>query len=58
VRELERIRSLATGVEDEFLAPLDAESRGALHDLLMLLAAHNDPCCCPFEGDDSALTSV
>jgi DNA-binding MarR family transcriptional regulator len=58
VRELERIRSLATGVEDEFLAPLDAESRGALHDLLMLLAAHNDPCCCPFAGDDSALTSV
>ena len=55
--ELGRIRDLAKGIEDDFLAPLDAESRGALHGLLLRLAAHNDPRCCPFE-DDSAVTSL
>ena len=32
-------------LEDAFLAPLDAESRKTLHDLLSQLAAHNDPRC-------------
>jgi DNA-binding MarR family transcriptional regulator len=57
-RELVRIRDLAKEVEEEFLAPLDAESRTAFHGLLLSLAAHTDPRCCPFEDDDSALVSV
>jgi DNA-binding MarR family transcriptional regulator len=57
-RELERIRDMAKGIEDDFLAPLDPESRRALHDLLLRLAAYNDPRCCPFESDGSALNPV
>ena len=32
-------------VEDEFLEPLDAASRAALHELLLQLAVQNDPRC-------------
>jgi hypothetical protein len=32
-------------LEDEFLAPLDPDSRKTLHDLLLRLAEHNDPRC-------------
>ena len=32
-------------LEEAFLAPLDAESRKTLQDLLSQLAAYHDPCC-------------
>jgi DNA-binding MarR family transcriptional regulator len=57
-RELDRIRDLARRVEADFFAPLDREERADLHAQLVRLAAHNDPRCCPFEQDGTALTSV
>src|SRR5919197_879994 len=36
-KQLVRLRSIAKSVEDEFLAPLDFESRAKLHDLLLRL---------------------
>jgi DNA-binding MarR family transcriptional regulator len=44
-RELARLRELVTQLEDEFLAPLDPKSRKLLHELLVRLAAQNDPRC-------------
>ena len=44
-RELARIRTLFQRLEDEFLAPLDADDRRAFHDILTRLVVHNDPGC-------------
>jgi DNA-binding MarR family transcriptional regulator len=44
-RELSRLREIVKRLEDEFLAPLDPESRKTLHVLLLRLAAVHDPRC-------------
>ena len=44
-RELAQLREIVTGFEEEFLAPLDPESRKTLHELLQLLACAHDPGC-------------
>jgi DNA-binding MarR family transcriptional regulator len=46
-RTLAKLRALAKRVEDEFLAPLDAEQREALHTLLLVLAERHEPRCAP-----------
>jgi DNA-binding MarR family transcriptional regulator len=42
-RQLSKLRALAKRIEDEFLAPLDADSRAQLHALLVEVARHHDP---------------
>ena len=44
-RQLARLRAIAKELDEEFLAPLDTESRETFHELLLKLAAHNDPRC-------------
>ena len=44
-KTLGQLRSIAKEVEAEFLAPLDAEQREALHALLLELTAYHDPRC-------------
>ena len=46
-RTLGKLRALARRLEDEFLAPLDAEQREQLHTLLLALAARHEPRCAP-----------
>jgi DNA-binding MarR family transcriptional regulator len=46
-RELAKLRELAQRLDDEFLAPLDAEQRASLHALLLELAARHEPRCAP-----------
>lgn len=41
-RELAKLRKTVRRIEDEFLAPLDAEEREALHALLLQVARHRD----------------
>jgi DNA-binding MarR family transcriptional regulator len=41
-RQLARFRTIVEGIEDEFLAPLDAETRAALHATLLTLAENTD----------------
>jgi DNA-binding MarR family transcriptional regulator len=44
-RTLTRLRTLTRRLEDEFLAPLDAEQRDQLHALLLVLAGRHEPGC-------------
>ena len=46
-RTLARLRTLNRRLEDDFLAPLDAEQREALHLLLLELAERHEPRCAP-----------
>jgi DNA-binding MarR family transcriptional regulator len=41
-RQLARFRTIVDGIEDEFLAPLDADTRAALHAILLTLAENTD----------------
>ena len=41
-RQLARFRTIVNGVEDEFLAPLAADERAALYELLLTLAENTD----------------
>jgi MarR family transcriptional regulator, lower aerobic nicotinate degradation pathway regulator len=42
---LGKLRAVMRELEDQFLAPLDAEQRETLHVLLATLASHHDPRC-------------
>jgi DNA-binding MarR family transcriptional regulator len=50
-RALTRVRAIAERVEDEFLAPLDAQQREQLHGLLLELAGRHEPRCAPPSAD-------
>ena len=41
-RQLARFRTIVQGIEDEFLAPLDARTRATLHSMLLTLAENTD----------------
>jgi MarR family transcriptional regulator, lower aerobic nicotinate degradation pathway regulator len=41
-RQLARLRTIVQGLDDEFLAPLDAETRASLHAALLTLAENTD----------------
>jgi DNA-binding MarR family transcriptional regulator len=41
-RQLARLRTIVQGIDEEFLAPLDAETRATLHATLLTLAENTD----------------
>jgi len=41
-RQLARLRTVVQGIEDEFLAPLDGQTRATLHAILLTLAENTD----------------
>lgn len=41
-RQLARLRTIVQGIDDEFLAPLDAKTRASLHAILLTLAENTD----------------
>lgn len=41
-RQLARLRTIVQGIDEEFLAPLDAETRATLHSTLLTLAENTD----------------
>ena len=53
-QQLLHLRELVRRLEDDFFAPLDEAKRKTLHDLLIELAAQNDPDCCPLAVDPAA----
>jgi DNA-binding MarR family transcriptional regulator len=42
-RQLARLRTIVQAIDEEFLAPLDAETRANLHAALLTLAENTDP---------------
>ena len=50
-RTLAKLRALSKRLEDEYLAPLDAEQREQLHALLLVLAERHEPGCALSTGD-------
>lgn len=52
--ELVKLRSITKRLQDELLAPLDAERRETLHTLLLQLACYHDPRCGPLEADPTS----
>src|SRR5438128_1595165 len=41
-KQLVKMRTIVTRIEDQFLKPLDGKARAALHDALLRVAAYND----------------
>jgi DNA-binding MarR family transcriptional regulator len=56
-RRLAKLRSIVTRIEDEFLEPLDVQSRERLHELLLCLACHHDARFAP-PGETLAATGA
>jgi DNA-binding MarR family transcriptional regulator len=48
-RALNRLRTIAKHVDDDFFAPLDEEQRAELHGLLLALAGYHEPRFAPSE---------
>ena len=46
-KALTELRAIVRGLEEDFLSPLSADERAALHAMLMRLASHHDPRCSP-----------
>jgi DNA-binding MarR family transcriptional regulator len=49
-KKLGELRKIARGIEDELLGSLDPEQRAQLHELLLQVAADNDPRYAPGNG--------
>jgi MarR family transcriptional regulator, lower aerobic nicotinate degradation pathway regulator len=52
--ELRKLRAIAKLVEEQFLAPLDADDRRTLHALLLELTVYHDPRCSSIYPDESS----
>jgi MarR family transcriptional regulator, lower aerobic nicotinate degradation pathway regulator len=51
-KELAQLRKIVRGLEEEFLAPLDADERKTLHELLTRIACVSDPRCAWAPGQE------